>query len=111
MAIHPLKDEVLVEITRRAAKSGLHASDMDGQNTWAQYALVLDLARRLLAQAPESVQACEEFEIEEKTSEAVTRIVEVLHLILPGGIQEMVSYLPLYAQTGVWRARIKEQFS
>jgi len=99
MATQPhlrLSSEALVEITRRAARGGLHTMGTGTwqTNLWAQYALILALATLLLEQAPQDREECEEFAIEEKMGQAMAQIAGAVHSILPGGIMEIVSYLP-----------------
>lgn len=112
MATQPhlrLQAEALVEITRRAAKGGL-SSTGEGtwqNNTWAQYALLLALANVLLDQAPENAEACAELDVQAHTAQAIGQIVNTLHQILPGGIMEIISYLPEEKRKQGWGHGIK----
>jgi hypothetical protein len=100
-----LSNEVLIELTRRAAKGGNHANGPIGTgqtNTWAQYALLLALVSSVLDQAPQSQQECAELDIEDQVGKAIAQIVEVLHALLPNGIMEIISYLPPEKRNKGW---------
>ena len=92
-----MEDEVIVELTRRAAAGGLHATGTGTwqNNAWAQYTLLLAMASRLLAEAPQSEEACAELAmidgaIESQVGKALAHIIEAVHAVLPGGIMEIM---------------------
>lgn len=83
----PLEDSILQEITRRAA-------DSEENLEWAQYLLLLQLASDILGQAPNSVEACDHFDVVEQTGNGFARMVGFLQQSFRGGIEEAWYYLP-----------------
>lgn len=99
MATHPrlhLEESAFKEIARRAARGGLHSTGTGTwqSNQWAQYLLLLTVAGLMLDRTPQSAEACEKVDIGELISDEMRQVIEALHDILPGGIMEIISYLP-----------------
>jgi hypothetical protein len=87
-----ISDEAIVELTRRVAKGG--GAHNNVRNTWSEYVLILALATKLLRNAPQTSEDVEQMNVEERVAEAVCDLIEVLHVLFPGGVMEIISHLP-----------------
>jgi hypothetical protein len=91
----PLSDEVISELTRRAA-SGLHTfNDRPDEraHTYAQYLSLLYAAAIILDAAPQSIEELEALDIEKQMENNLEIIITTIQRILPGGLKEATRYL------------------
>lgn len=56
----------------------------------------------MLDRAPESVEACAELDIEQHLGHDLAQFIAAIHQILPGGILELVDYLPEEKRKDGW---------
>jgi len=81
---HPgVPPAICQELTRRATNNIL----------WAEYLLLISACGEILSHAPDTAQACENIEIEERLGEDLACLARTIDLLLPGGFAEFRSYL------------------